>query len=302
MPVTALYRRHSASRPNILVQYALPALLLFAAPVFSRQQHANALLWKISGHGLSQPSYLFGTMHVLCKDDLHLSPAVTHALDQAQALYLELKMDDPSMMTEMQQHLLGGEGYSLKKLFRPEDYALAAAYFKDSLHTNLEAFEKFKLFTPSSVLTMHLLPCKTQASLEITLMAYMKPKGRPVLGLETVAEEMSVIDAVPDSIQLNGILEVVRNPARARSGFERLRAAYLAEQLDTMTAIVQENQADAAELEMLTVTRNQRWLPVIEKAIQERPVFIACGAYHLVTPNGLLAMLRKEGYTLTPVH
>ncbi|PUZ22539.1 hypothetical protein GA0116948_109139 [Chitinophaga costaii] len=284
-----------------MIKYNLIAFLLFTLPAFSQQQENNALLWKISGHGLSQPSYLFGTMHVLCQEDLNLSPAVMHALDSTQALYLELKMDDPAMVGEMQQHLLGGEGYSLKKLFTPGDFALTAAYFKDSLHTSLDAYEKFKLFTPTAVLTMHLLPCKTQGSLEMALMNYVKPKGHPVLGLETVAEEMSTIDEVPDSVQLSGILEVVRDPAKARANFARLRTAYLAQRLDSMMAIAQENKADAAALQLLTIKRNQHWMPVIEKAMHAQPVFIACGAYHLLTPHGLLALLRNDGYTLTPV-
>ena len=33
----------------------------------------NSLLWEISGNGLKKPSYLFGTFHILCKQDVHFS-------------------------------------------------------------------------------------------------------------------------------------------------------------------------------------------------------------------------------------
>ena len=33
----------------------------------------NTLLWEISGNGLAAPSYLFGTFHLLCKDDINFS-------------------------------------------------------------------------------------------------------------------------------------------------------------------------------------------------------------------------------------
>ncbi|MEO6356579.1 MAG: hypothetical protein ABIU77_05530, partial [Ferruginibacter sp.] len=29
----------------------------------------NSLLWQVSGNGLQQPSYLFGTFHLMCKND-----------------------------------------------------------------------------------------------------------------------------------------------------------------------------------------------------------------------------------------
>ncbi|WP_462220487.1 hypothetical protein [Ferruginibacter sp.] len=32
----------------------------------------NTLLWEISGKQLTAPSYLFGTFHLICKDDIPL--------------------------------------------------------------------------------------------------------------------------------------------------------------------------------------------------------------------------------------
>jgi uncharacterized protein YbaP (TraB family) len=39
----------------------------------ANEENENSLLWKISGNGLTKPSYLFGTMHMLCADDAMLS-------------------------------------------------------------------------------------------------------------------------------------------------------------------------------------------------------------------------------------
>jgi uncharacterized protein YbaP (TraB family) len=38
---------------------------LLSITAFS-QNNNNTLLWKISGNGLEKPSYLFGTIHMLC--------------------------------------------------------------------------------------------------------------------------------------------------------------------------------------------------------------------------------------------
>ena len=51
----------------------------------------------------------------------------------------------------------------------------------------------------------------------------------------------------------------------------------------------------------LRVGRNKNWIPVIEKNVHQSSCLIAVGALHLPGENGLINMLRKEGYTLTPI-
>ncbi|MBC8172521.1 MAG: TraB/GumN family protein, partial [Chitinophagales bacterium] len=34
----------------------------------------TSLLWEISGNGLTKPSYLFGTVHLIDKKDFHVRP------------------------------------------------------------------------------------------------------------------------------------------------------------------------------------------------------------------------------------
>ena len=77
-----------------MIKKILVGLLAFAGIASNAQ---NSLLWKISGNGLSAPSYLYGTIHITC--DATLDAATRSAMDKTQQLYLELDMDDESMMT-----------------------------------------------------------------------------------------------------------------------------------------------------------------------------------------------------------
>ncbi len=54
----------------------------------------NTLLWRISGNGLVAPSYLFGTIHMICADDIELSDSLRSAIRRADKVYLELDMDN----------------------------------------------------------------------------------------------------------------------------------------------------------------------------------------------------------------
>jgi len=47
--------------------------------------------------------------------------------------------------------------------------------------------------------------------------------------------------------------------------------------------------------------RNKNWVKKLKTIMHERPVTIAVGAGHLPGKNGVIELLRKEGYTVKPV-
>jgi uncharacterized protein YbaP (TraB family) len=48
--------------------------------------------------------------------------------------------------------------------------------------------------------------------------------------------------------------------------------------------------------------RNANWIPVIEKQIRQQATFIAVGAGHLGGTNGVLELLKKQGYVVTGIN
>src|SRR5512133_58850 len=71
----------------------------------SSTSDANTLLWKISGKGLSKPSYIFGTMHMICANDIELSDSLKNAIKNSDKVYLELDMDDMMQMMSAMMHM-----------------------------------------------------------------------------------------------------------------------------------------------------------------------------------------------------
>lgn len=60
--------------------------------------------------------------------------------------------------------------------------------------------------------------------------------------------------------------------------------------------------ADMAKLEeALMISRNRAWIPVIEEAAAQGPVVAAFGALHLSGEDGVLNLLAKDGWTVTPL-
>ena len=47
--------------------------------------------------------------------------------------------------------------------------------------------------------------------------------------------------------------------------------------------------------------RNKNWVGQLKNILKEKNIFIAVGAGHLVGKNGLIELLKKEGYTVKPL-
>ena len=61
--------------------------------------------------------------------------------------------------------------------------------------------------------------------------------------------------------------------------------------------MIKENEKDT----ILLKGRNENWIPVIREYITQRPSLIAVGCRHLMGPRSVIALLRREGYTVEPV-
>lgn len=53
--------------------------------------------------------------------------------------------------------------------------------------------------------------------------------------------------------------------------------------------------------EYITEKRNKLWMPRLLKELNKGNVFIAVSSLHLVYDYGLINLLRKEGFVLTPL-
>ena len=114
-------------------------IFLFLISILSAQAQdkTNALLWKISGNHASKPSYIFGTMHLICSSDFILSDSLKAAFGKSEQVVMELDMDDPTMMASMQEVMFMKNGKNLKNLLNDPDYKTINQYFKDSVGMGL---------------------------------------------------------------------------------------------------------------------------------------------------------------------
>ena len=114
-------------------------LLVFNAVLTYSQQtdsiHVeNSLLWKISGNGLSEDSYLFGTIHIIPEQDFFFTKSMKSAFELSQKLVMEVDLDIAlSAQLSLMQKMMLPEGKSISSYMTSQEYNKMQVYLKDSL-------------------------------------------------------------------------------------------------------------------------------------------------------------------------
>ena len=257
----------------------------------------NTLLWEISGNGLSAPSYLFGTFHLLCKEDINFSASLKQAISNCKEIYLELDMDDPATLFGGIMLMTMKDGKKLKDLYTAEEYKRVSDYFKDSLQTPIGLFQAMKPEFLVALLYPKMMPCNTVSSVEEEIMKLAKAGEKEIKGLETMAFQASIFDSIPYEKQAEELLNAIDSMEKSRIYFGLMLAAYKNQQLNDIEKIINDPEFGLENnQDILLDDRNKNWVVQLKQIIKNVPVFTAVGAGHLPGKAGLIALLRAEGY------
>ena len=258
----------------------------------------NTLLWEISGNHLKQPSYMFGTFHILCKDDIQFSANLQAALRASQEVYFEMDLDDPKN-TLGAMFFMNMKDKTLKDLYTAEELQKVSAFFKDSLKMNLNYFSKMKPMMLSAMLYPRMMQCKTPSGVELELMGIAKKEKKEILGFETIEFQSSVFDSIPYSVQAKDLLKSIDSMDKYKVYFNKMVKSYKAQQTDSLIEIVNDKSFEEGENnDVLLKNRNINWVKQLKTILPKNNIFIAVGAAHLFGRNGLIDLLRRAGYSV----
>jgi uncharacterized protein YbaP (TraB family) len=262
----------------------------------AQSDKANALLWEISGNGLQQPSYLFGTIHMICKEDFSFSELAKQKFNASKQVYLELDMDDPQLQSVMMglMQLPGKE--SLKNKLGESNFNKLDLFLKKEMNMNLSVFDRFKPMLVMSLLAQRLLSCAAMESYEMNFVKMASEQKKELLGLERVEDQVGVFDAIPDSLEIRSIMNMVNDFDSQKKEFGRMSSLYKAEDLESLYQLMVASPEMMGSQELLLDRRNRNWIPVMESAMKNSSTFFAVGAGHLGGSQGVIELLRKQGY------
>ncbi|MFN6295254.1 MAG: TraB/GumN family protein [Bacteroidota bacterium] len=261
----------------------------------------NALLWEISGNSLKQPSYLFGTIHMICKEDFTFSELAKQKFNASKQVYLELDMDDPKLQPVMMglMQLPGNE--SLRNKLGENNFNKLDSFLKKQTNMNLAVFDRFKPMMVMSLLAQRILSCAAMESYEMNFVKMASEQKKELLGLERVEDQVAVFDAIPDSLEIRSIMNMVNDFESQKKEFTRMSSLYKAQNLDSLYQLLVASPEMMGSQELLLDRRNRNWIPIMESAMKKSSTFFAVGAGHLAGSQGVLELLRKQGYKVKPI-
>lgn len=259
----------------------------------------NSVLWKVSGNGLKQASYLFGTIHAVPENRFVINDSIKKYLNLSKAVVLEADVDVPlKEQIDMAKKMILPGGKSIKDYMDAKTYNELCSYLKDSLKISESKIEKYFKLKPlflSSVILVEVIGKPKAYDLEIQKMARKK---KDLVYLETIAEQMSFMDSIPIEQQV---------PKKAsdykidKEYFELLNV-YEKQDLSNLDSLFK-NDVEFKNMEdQLLIKRNKKWIPKILELMYAKPTFVAVGCGHLVGDHGLIELLRAKGYTLEPIY
>ena len=266
----------------------------------------NTLLWKISGNGLEKSSYLFGTVHMICKEDAYLSTNLMSAIAKADRVYLELDMDNLFEMVGAMMKMKMNNDTTLADLLTRDEYQKTKEYFEAKVSMlPFSVLETYKPLVASSLLMESTVACDQQVAMEQLVMEEAKKNGKRIDGLETMAYQMSIFDSIPYKVQAQELFKSIASGDKESDSdkeYKELIKAYKEQDLNKLGQMISKSDQGMMQYEdILLNNRNRNWVAKLKTILKDKSLVIAVGAGHLPGDKGLINLLRKEGYTVTPV-
>jgi uncharacterized protein YbaP (TraB family) len=266
-------------------------------------QPASGLLYKITRKDLAQPSYIFGTIHAICANDMIPVAGLQPYIEKTDQMLMEIDMDDPVEMGSMSKTIFIPEGKTLKDFLSPEQFLKVDEMTKSLLGAPAENLMKLK---PSILSVLAIASAKsmgcTPSVYDLLLMQAAVAKKKPVVGLETVASQIKVLDSSPIEKQAKDLYELALDPQKRIQDFRSLIDVYKMQDAEKLFVhSTSELSSDKEFQTKLLDDRNKAWIPTIESAIKAKPTFVAVGAAHLGGKTGVINLLRAKGYAVKPI-
>ncbi len=289
-------------------KFALWAMICAAGiSAFSQTTPSNnTLLWRISGKNLTKPSYLFGTIHLVCANDLDLSETLKTAIKESDKVYLELDMDNLFEMMQAVQKMKMRNDTTLSDLLSEADYKKVKAFFsnKSSL-IPFSILETYKPMLAASMIMQTSAGCDNAISMEQIIMEEAKQERKEIKGMETMAYQLSIFDSIPYEVQAKQLVAFISDEGteeKAGKDYNEMASAYRDQDLAKLEALINKEEFGVGNFaDLLLYNRNRTWVSTMENIFANNTAVIAVGAGHLPGEKGVINLLKKAGYKVEPM-
>lgn len=262
----------------------------------------QSLFWQISGNGLTKPSYLYGTIHIIPQDDFFVGKNITKKLENTDELVMEVDLSKMDIVSIAKLSLLDSNK-TIKDYLNDSDYTTLLNFMTDTIGIDINmfnlAYARMKPFYVEQLLFINHIG-QERESYEETFKAISDKKNISQTGLETFEEQLKFIDEIPLEEQFQSLVETIKSYNTQVKKLDKLVEDYKKQDLDALTASFMDEENSKLK-DKLIDKRNHKWIPAIMELTKNKSCFIAVGAGHLGGENGIIQLLKNQGYTVEPI-
>ncbi|MDZ7743017.1 MAG: TraB/GumN family protein [Bacteroidota bacterium] len=287
---------------HVLLFTLFISILLLNVPSAFSQINKKSVLWKISGNGLKQPSYLFGTVHILDSSNYFLHKTVIEKITKCNKMVFEVNTNEPDYQKKALQFSFMSND-SLENIFTKEEYQNLEQFFKKEFNFPLSAVHKMKPFYLSSVINA-LSMSKNAMSYEAELKKIATENGLGISGISTLEKENEIIEKMDMEVQKYTLYQAIEEHKTGYKHREQIVLLYKKKDIQGIYELMkrENSKEDSIVYDIMFPKRHEVWIPNIIKLMYEYSCFFAVGVGHLPGEYGLLSILIKEGYKVKPVN
>lgn len=262
----------------------------------------KTLLWRISGNGLSEPSYLYGTIHIPNTKFMQFSDSMKKVLKTVNSVVVEVHEPNPfAGLAGMAMK----DGQLLKNLLGEKDYAELEKRIKKDPNSAilLPMIENMKPLLVSSQLSMQHAETNVAYPMDFLFALQAKDRKQKIIGLETAKEQYDAFGDVNMDEQLAMLRHVIYNEEADKKEMDEVIAAYLDQDIDKNASFMAGYQKEYPDfVDKLMTQRNKKMISRTDSLLKlESNRLIAIGAGHLGADDGFIAVLRQKGYKVEPI-
>ncbi len=251
---------------------------------------------------------LFGSVHLLSADTTWLTPALAHDLAEADAIWFEIPIDAAGQAEAGQLALQRGLLPADQTLSATVGPAVWAKIERTAQAVNLPPQNLQRLKPWLAELTLSVLDFQGQGARADLGVEQQLAKAAPPAtrreAFETVAEQIGFFADAPVADQIESLNETLDEIQDDPDEFKRLAADWARGDVHAIEVeALGPMQREAPDVyKRLLVDRNKRFAQRIETLLKgdvgqgEHHILIVVGVGHLVGPDSVPALLRKDGY------
>lgn len=264
----------------------------------------KSLLWEITGKQLKSPVYLYGTIHLICSEDAHLSKELEEVIKKSADIYFEIDLDDPVQLLAGSQLSIMKNDTTIEDLLLPDEYERVQNFFKEKgMAMQFEAVKQIQPMMISALVYQTFLHCEEVEGVEMAIMQKAHQYGKTIKGLETAAYQASLLDKIPYEKQAKELLNTIDHIEEANKEAETLQKLYWQQDVDKLleqSLKLEKGMSEDVQAFIIN-ERNMAWVNKIASYTDSNIILLAIGAGHLGGENGMLKMLKDKGYSVRAI-